>query len=155
MCSSLQVICSRWFLLIDAFENCFIDLVFHLILVSFFSLSGVCWNLTRFITSSNSHGTIKHELGWIGTSNFFQSTYDYCMTSWSSAHDAILPDLLEHYVDHNDEHLPVDILTDWKGKDLDVFWESEVEDHDVLATLGFLTQKNSFQFWTHWHHQKR
>ena len=40
MCSSLQVICSRWFLLIDAFENCFIDLVFHLILVSFFSSLG-------------------------------------------------------------------------------------------------------------------
>ena len=38
----------------------------------------------------------------------------------------------------------------WRGLEM-----KKQRDHDVLATLGFLTQKNPYHFWMYWRHQKR
>ena len=44
---------------------------------SFCSLPGVLLILTSLITSSNCHGTIKHDLDWIGTSNFSKHVWAF------------------------------------------------------------------------------
>ena len=125
---------SHWFLFIGAFGEYFVVPMFHLL----FFLPGVCWNLTRFIASSNCDGTTNHELDWIDTSESFSKHV------WPFRPMVSLGHMPQSY------HICSSIVwitmpmmnifnwhsVDWKGKGLEMFGENKVRDHDVLAPLG-------------------
>ena len=107
-----------------------------------FCSPGVCRNLTRFITSSNYHGTINHDLDWIFTSNFLKA----CMTIPNDG-SVSFRELL-HQICLSIVWITMTMINifswhsiDWKEKCLELFWENGGRLHDVLATLGFLTHK--------------